>query len=143
MSQNLSPLLRRYTLGFIGIVQLILGLVFIFFPNQFASMLGLPPMPAWGLWLLCMFGARAFAFAYGMFIAMSNPTKHTAWIRGMIMVQAIDWLATLYFLMNGSLTLMQVSTASFLPIIFILILFLTYPGEATPNTVSQSPQTSA
>ncbi len=131
MQTQTSSSTLRYTLGFIGVLQVILGLVFIFLPNQFAALLGLAETPPWVLWMFSMFGARAFGFAYGMFLAMRNPTQHADWIRAMILVQAVDWLGTAYFLMNGSVTLMQVSTAAFLPIIFIVVLVRWYPRPST------------
>ncbi len=133
MNTHVSSSTLRYTLGFIGVVQLILGLIFIFLPTQFAAILGLADTPPWTLWMFSMFGARALGFAYGMFLAMRDPAQHSGWIRSMIAVQAIDWIATAYFLMNGSVTLMQVSTAAFLPIIFIAVLVRWYPHQNTKS----------
>ncbi len=117
----------RITLGAIGVIQMILGIVFLFAPGQFASVLGLAAIPAWVPWMFAMFGARALGFAYGMFLAMRQPEEHRAWIGAMIVVQAIDWLATIYFVLQGAVTLPQVSGASFLPIIFIFVLLTAYP----------------
>src|SRR3982751_631315 len=86
----------RYTLGFIGVVQLILGLVFLFIPGQFASLVGLTVVPSWVPWMFAMFSARAFGFAYGMFVAMREPKAHRTWISAMILVQAVDWIVTIY-----------------------------------------------
>jgi len=137
MSSPTQSRVLRYMLGFIGVVQLFLGLVFIFLPMQFASLVGLSSTPPWALWMFAMFGARALGFAYGMFVAMRDPARHSAWIRAMIVVQAIDWIDTMYFLMNGSVTLMQVTTAAFLPIIFIAVLVGMYPRNRNNNTISQ------
>ena len=118
----------RLTLGVMGIVQVILGMVFLFLPVQFASVLGFADFPAWIAWPFAMFGARALGFAYGMFLAMRQPEKHRAWIGSMIVVQAIDWLATGYFLLRGAVTLPQVSAgALILPIISIVLLWLCFP----------------
>ena len=76
-----------------------------------------------------MFGARALGFAYGMFLALRQPEQHRDWIGAMIAVQAIDWLATIYFVLQGTVTLPQVSGASFLPIIFIVVLVTRYPRQ--------------
>jgi hypothetical protein len=117
----------RITLGAIGIVQLILGIVFIFAPAQFATVLGLATTPTWVPWMFAMFGARALGFAYGMFLALRNPQDHRDWIGAMIAVQVIDWIATIYFLLQGVVSLPQVSGASFLPIIFLIVLITRYP----------------
>jgi hypothetical protein len=127
----------RLTLAVVAIVQLILGLVFIFVPTQFGSLIGLKEAPTWVYWVFVMFGARALGFAYGMFLAMRNPWQQLGWIRAMIGVQAIDWLGTLYFVFNGAVTWLQVSTASFLPLIFIAVLTIGYPNQAQPSQAAK------
>lgn len=119
-----SARLLRYTAGLIGLIQAILGLVFLLAPSWFASMLGLPPAPAWTAWILAMFGARALGFAYGMWLVMRDAVRHRAWIRAMIVIQGLDWIATLAFVLRGVVTLAQVSTAAVLPIFFIAVLSL-------------------
>ncbi len=140
-TQTVSSLLR-YMLGFIGVVQVFFGLVFIFAPVQFANLVGLPEAPSWALWIFTMFGARALGFGYGMFVAMRDPQRHAAWIQSMIAVQVVDWLGTAYFLLNGSMTLMQVSTAAFLPIIFVVTLVMRYPRRDTRIPLKASQQES-
>ena len=117
----------QITLGTIGVVQVILGLVFLLLPTQFAALLGLAVVPGWALWMFTMFSARAFGFAYGMFVAMRQPALHRSWIIAMIAVQAVDWLGTAYYLLQGAVSLPQASTASFLPIIFIAVLISRLP----------------
>jgi len=128
----------RVTLGAIGAVQLILGLVFLFIPAQFASIVHLAAVPGWVPWMFAMFSARAFGFAYGMFLAMRQPEAHRAWIVSMILVQAVDWIVTVYFLLQGAVTLPQVSTASFLPIIFIGVLVARFPHADSQTLATTS-----
>ena len=128
-TQRNSNLLRSI-LGFIGVLQIFFGVMFVFLPNTFAGLVGLEAAPPWALWMFTMFGARAFGFAYGMFIALRDPARHTSWIIAMIGVQAIDWLGTMVYLLNGSLTLMQVSTAAVLPIVFIAALVTRFPRRS-------------
>ncbi len=125
----------RVTLVFIGVVQLVLGAAFALAPARFGAMLGLPETPTWVYWMFCMFSARALGFAYGMFLAARDPARHIHWIQAMIGVQAIDWLATMYFVLSGVVTLAQVSTASFLPIIFIGMLVVFYPRQQVATRV--------
>ncbi|MBI4674473.1 MAG: hypothetical protein HY741_22745 [Chloroflexi bacterium] len=119
----------QITLAFIGVVQLVLGVVFALAPAQFSAMMGLAQTPTWAYWMFGMFSARALGFAYGMFLAARDPARHIHWIQAMIGVQAIDWLATMYFVLTGAVTLAQVSTASFLPLIFIGMLVIFYPRQ--------------
>jgi hypothetical protein len=128
----------RPTLILIGIVQIILGLVFLI-PNGFAGLLGLPDAPAWATWMLTMFSARAFGFGYGMLIAARDPRRHRSWIIAMIGVQAVDWLGTMAYVLTGTLTLATVTTAAFLPLVFIGILWRPAADTApTPENLTAS-----
>jgi len=112
----------RLTLIAIGVIQIVLGAVFLI-PNAFAHLMGLPDAPTWASWMLTMFAARAFGFGYGMLLAAREPKRHRSWIVAMVGVQAIDWLGTVAYLITGALTLSTVTTAAFLPLIFIGILW--------------------
>ena len=119
--------LLQFTLIFIGVVQVILGIVFAFVPGGFSKAMGLAQAPTWTYWMFGMFSARAWGFAYGMFLAARDPERNATWIRAMIGIQLVDWLGTVYFILTGAVTLAQVSTASFLPIIFIGLLIAFRP----------------
>lgn len=119
----------RSTLIFIGIVQVILGSIFLFSPAQFASAFGLEEAPVWVYWLFAMMGGRFLGFAVGMFFAARQPYQNRYWIAVMVGIQAIDWLATLFYLFTGAVTLTTVTTAAFLPILFILVLVVQFPRE--------------
>lgn len=113
----------------IGLVQLVLGIAFLV-PAGFQTMIGLEDAPGWVNWILVMFGARALGFAYGMFRASRDPRGNREWIRAMIGIQAIDWIGTISYLVAGTVTLAQVTTAAFLPIVFIIVLARNLPGTA-------------
>ncbi len=128
----------QITLVFIGVVQLVLGVVFALAPAQFSAMLGLAQTPTWAYWMFGMFSARTLGFAYGMFLAARDPARHVHWIQAMIGVQAIDWLVTMYFVLTGAVTLAQVSTTSFLPLIFIGMLVIFYPRQQSTTRTTLS-----
>lgn len=123
------PNLLKGTALFIALVQLILGLGYLFAPAPFHRVLGLEGLPAWAGWPFGMTGARFLAFAFGMLQVARKPWEHRVWIQAMVGVQLIDWLATMKYLLAGTLTLAQVSTASFLPLVFIALLLIAYPAH--------------
>jgi hypothetical protein len=131
-------LVLRITLAIIIAFQVLLGFAFLFFPAPFAASVGLEATPAWVPWMFAMFTARAWGFAVGLALAMRDPLRHRAWIAIMIGVQAIDWIATMVFVISGAVTLAQVSTASFMPELFIVALALTLPrrGAATVSATA-------
>lgn len=115
----------RFTRGviiLIAVVQIILGVVFILSPPTFSGLMGLTQAPAWTDWMFAMLGARALGFAYGMLLAQRDVVRYASWLVAMIVVQALDWIATIAALVAGKVTLAQVSTAPFLPILFVAVL---------------------
>ena len=112
----------RPTIVLIAVIQIALGAIFIVSPGSFPALLGLPAAPAWTDWLFAMLGARALGFAFRMLVALRDLQRHVSWLMAMVVVQAIDWIGTILAVHAGTVTLAQVSTASFLPILFIVVL---------------------
>lgn len=121
------PKLLRSTLWVIAVVQFVLGAAFLAAPEQAAHTMGLSVAPGWANWLFGMMAARFLGFGYGMVVAARDPDKARPWIKAMVAIQAIDWLVTLKYLFAGAVTLAQVSTASFLPVVFIIVLVIGLP----------------
>jgi len=128
-----SSRLLIVTLRFIALVQFILGAAFLLAPEQTAGALGLADAPGWANWMFGMMAARFLGFGYGMLVAARDPAAARPWISAMIAIQAIDWIVTVKYLYAGAVTLAQVSTASFLPIIFVAILTLGLRATARNN----------
>lgn len=117
-----------FVLRFVGLVQAGFGVLFVVAPSAVAPALALEPSsPRWVDWLFVMAGARFLGYAVGMFLASGDPARHVAWIDTMIVVQALDWLSTLAFLATGDASLRNVSTAAFLPPLFIVALLRWHP----------------
>jgi hypothetical protein len=135
LSVNSASKPFRFIVGMIALVQLVLALIFISAPAQFVALLGLPAAPEWVDWIFAMFGARALGFAYGMVLVLRDPVKQRSWIRAMIIVQVVDWIATLVFLLRDVVTLGQVTTAAFFPVIFVAVLLLGYPRQQTKGNI--------
>lgn len=118
----------RITLVTIGVFQLILGTLFLAAPRLTADLFGLTPdAPAWVHWLFAMMAARFLGYAYGMFVSARDPLRSSSWVTTMIGIQAIDWFATIAFLARGDLTLSQVTTAAFMPVLFVAALLRWHP----------------
>lgn len=122
----------KLVLYVIGSFQLVLGLAFFAAPGPVAHQLGFAPAaPGWVNWLLAMMAARFLGYAYGMFWAARHPDGAGPWIDTMIVIQTIDWLATVAYLHSGDVTLRQVTTASFMPVLFIVALAWFHPRRST------------
>ncbi|MWC29168.1 hypothetical protein [Paenibacillus sp. MMS18-CY102] len=112
---------------FIGIVQIVLGMGYLFAPQAFHASVGLENLPDWAGWPMAMSGARFLLFGFGMILVFRNPLGNRSWVQAMIGVQLIDWIATIYYVATGVVTLSQVTTAAYLPILFIVMLLATHP----------------
>ncbi|MFN8076091.1 MAG: hypothetical protein U0Q15_11815 [Kineosporiaceae bacterium] len=116
-----APALRA-TLYVVAFFQLTLGAIFLLSPAGAADALGLAAAPAWTSWLFAMMAARFLGYGVGMIAAARDPQRHRLWITTMIGVQTVDWVATLAHVAAGHVTLAQVSTAAFLPVVFVVAL---------------------
>jgi hypothetical protein len=116
------PTWLNATLWFIAVIQFFLGIAFLAAPEQAAELLGLSAAPGWANWLFGMMAARFLGFGYGMVMSVRHSDQALPWIKAMIAIQALDWLVTLKYLHAGAVTLAQVSTASFLPVMFVAAL---------------------
>ena len=129
----------RTSLIVVGIFQFFFGILFLAAPVASASLFKLDPAaPAWANWLFAMMGVRFLGYGYGMFAAARDPLGRVAWIDTMIVIQAVDWLATLGYLIAGDLTLGQVTTAAIAPPLFIAALLIWHPRR-TRSALSPSP----
>ncbi len=129
-----SSKLLVFTLRFIALVQVLLGTAFLFAPESSSRVLDLPVAPAWVNWMFGMMAARFLGFGYGMWVAARNPAAMRSWIAAMIAIQAIDWLVTVKYLAAGSVTLAQVTTAAFLPLLFVAVLLTRFPLPVTTGS---------
>ncbi|MCB0915345.1 MAG: hypothetical protein KDC23_06525 [Actinobacteria bacterium] len=129
-------MLLKATLGVIGAIQVVLGVVLLV-PGLAVTVLDLEPAPGWTDWLLVMFAARALGFGYGMFIAARDPAAHRSWIGAMVGVQLVDWIGTIGYLIGGQVTLAQVTTAAFLPLVFVVILLARFPHRPASRELPQ------
>lgn len=124
------PAALRFALRFIAAVQLVLGLGFLVVPEGMATALGLAATPGWSNWMFGMMAARFLGYGYGLLIAARDPAAHLPWLRSMVVIQLIDWAVTVKYLTAGAVTLAQVNTASFLPLVFVGLLWWSWPRAA-------------
>jgi len=109
----------RVTLYAVAAVQAVLGVGFLVSPAGLTGLLGLPAAPGWTGWLFGQLGARFLGYAVGMAVAARDPERHRLWIDTMIGIQVIDWVVTVAHLLGGDVRLAQVTTAPFLPVLFV------------------------
>jgi hypothetical protein len=138
MPTSPHPRVLRFTLRFIATVQLVLGVGFLVAPEGMAVSLGLAATPGWANWMFGMMAARFLAFGYGMLVAARDSARHRPWLGAMVVIQLIDWGVTIRYLLAGAVTLAQVNTASFLPLVFVALLAWSWPRATRTSAVTEA-----
>ena len=119
----------RILLRIIGIVQLILGLGFLFFPAVVIQFMKLPITPNEINYLFGMLAARFVAYGIGMFVIARDPEKYSFWVKNMLLIQVIDLAVGLFYTINGTLSLAVSAFPMFNAFLFAVLLFLWRPQE--------------
>jgi hypothetical protein len=85
----------------VGIIQIALGLAYLFAPVAFLKLIGFSAPEADLLYPLGMLSARFIAYGVGFWVISAAPAKHLLWIRLMVLIQAIDLGVGVYYTSVG------------------------------------------
>ena len=128
--KRLKTLLRL-----IGVVQIVLGLLYLFAPLNFLALLGHSVPEADIAYPLGMLAARFLAYGVGMFFIARAPEKHGFWINNMILIQAVDLAAGIFYTATGAVGLALSAFPMFNATLFIVLLWSWRPrGETAVST---------
>jgi hypothetical protein len=121
--------MRKLTvlLVIIGVVQVVLGLLYLFMPLQFLALMGHTVPAADTAYPLGMLAARFLAYGVGMFVIARDPERNGFWIDNMILIQVVDLAVGLFLTANGTITLAHSAFPMFNATMFILLLSLWRP----------------
>jgi len=119
----------KVLLVIIGVVQIILGLFYLFMPLQFLVTNG-HSLPAPDIaYPLAMLAARFLAYGLGMFVIARNPLQHIFWINNMIFIQAIDLAAGIFYTATGVIAWQYAALPMINATIFIILLWVWRPKK--------------
>jgi len=122
----------------IGIVQLVLGLLYLFLPMQFLAMMGHSTPETDISYPLGMLAARFLAYGIGMIFIARAPEKQSFWINNMILIQMIDLAVGIFYTATGVIGLELSAFPMFNATLFIILLTLWRPKPAAvPSPQSQ------
>ncbi len=111
----------------IGIVQLVLGALFLFAPQAIMGMMGLTVPPTDSGYMFGMLAARFIAFGIGMFWCARAPEENIFWINNMILIQIIDLAAGIYYTATGVVDISSSAFPMFNATLFIILLTMWRP----------------
>ena len=121
---------------YIGVVQLVLGVLFLFAPQAIMGWMGLTVPAADAGFILGMLAARFIAYGLGMFWVARAPQENLFWINNMILIQAIDLAVGVYYTATGVIDITSSALAMFNATLFIILLLLWRPkSNRSPQTI--------
>jgi hypothetical protein len=118
----------RVLLRLIGVVQIILGLLYLILPRQFLGLQGLSIGEADIAYPLGMLAARFLAYGLGMFFIAANPVRNRFWITNMILIQVIDLAVGVFYTAAGVVSITHSAFPMFNATLFIILLWLWRPS---------------
>jgi hypothetical protein len=116
----------------IGIGQLALGAIYLFFPQAFVAWQGLSEIGLDIGYPLSMLAGRFIVYGVGMFIIANDPVKNRPWLFGMIAIQAFDLAGGLFYTISGIVPIADSAFPMFNATWIIVALFL-LRGATTPG----------
>jgi hypothetical protein len=124
--KKLSWLLRL-----VGGVQIILGLLYLFFPAFILTSMGhsLPEPDIF--YPLAMLAARFIAYGSAFIYIANQPQQHSLWLKVMILIQALDLAAGIYYTAAGIVPLSLSGFPMFNASWIILLLWIWRPRSTT------------
>ena len=119
----------NYLLKFIGAIQIILGMAYLFAPALFLHSMG-HSIPQPDIYYpLGMLAARFIAYGIALLIISSSPAQHVLWINVMILIQLIDLAVGIFYTSIAVIPLSLSAFPMFNATWIILLLVLWRPGN--------------
>jgi hypothetical protein len=126
MMKKLTILLRV-----VGVIQIVLGLLYLFAPAFLLASMGHTVPQEDIFYPLGMLAARFIAYGIAFIYISSEPMKHKLWIQFMILIQAIDLSAGIFYTATGAVTLELSGFAMFNATWIMVLLYLFSREEKT------------
>ncbi|WP_131357911.1 hypothetical protein [Aquitalea sp. USM4] len=94
-----------YLMTLVGVIQLLLGLLYLFVPMHMLQWMGHSPVPADTAYPLGMLASRFMVYGFMLCIAARNPEENRLLVSGMTGIQLVDLLVGIYYTGTGIVSL--------------------------------------
>ena len=108
----------------VGVIQIILGLMYLFAPAFMLSSMGHSVPQSDIFYPLGMLASRFIAYGIAFIYISKTAMEHKLWINFMILIQAIDLFAGVFYTATGVVTLELSGFAMFNATWIMLLLYL-------------------
>jgi len=118
-----------WLLRLIGLIQIVLGGFFLFAPSFFLAATGHTIPEPDIFYTLAMLAARFIAYGFALIYISTEPVQHKLWIYFMVLIQAIDLGAGIFYTATGIVTLETSAFPMFNAAWIIILLLLWMPKQ--------------
>ena len=119
----------------VGVVQLVLGMAYLFVPQQFLFAMGHTTTAPDINYPLGMLAARFLAYGVGLLVIARAPERHAFWIVNMVFIQIIDLAVGLFYTANGVVSWSLSAFPMFNAALIATLLWIWRPRAAEPVAV--------
>lgn len=121
-----------YLLYFIGLIQIILGVLYLFAPAFILQNTGHSLPQADIYYPLAMLAARFIAYGIAFMVIAKSALDNILWIKFMVLIQFIDLGAGIFYTLSGVVTLSDSAFPMFNATWIIVLLLLWMPKDKQP-----------
>lgn len=118
-----------YLLYIVGVIQIVLGVLYLFTPEFFLKSTGHSIPEADIYYPLAMLASRFIAYGIALIYIAKEPVKHQLWIWFMVLIQAIDLGAGIFYSANGTVNIADSVFPMFNATWIIVLLLLWMPKK--------------
>ncbi len=119
-----------WLLRIVGIIQIVLGVFYLFAPEFFLHAMGHSVPEADIYYPLAMLAARFIAFGIALIYVSTTPAQYKLWINIMVLIQLIDLAAGIFYTTIGVVPLSLSGFPMFNATWIIALLLFWMPREA-------------
>jgi hypothetical protein len=127
----------KVTLFAVGIVQMVLGLLYVLAPNATLHWMGHSAVADDIAYPLGMLSSRFLVYGALLLLASRSPAEHRVLILGMIWIQIIDLAVGLYFTLQGTVGISLSGFPMFNAAVIALLLWLWMPAYRKTDRIAQ------
>jgi len=120
-----------WLLRIVGGIQILLGIFYLFVPDFFLLSMGHSTPEADIHYPLAMLAARFIAYGIALIYISSAPVQHRLWIYFMVLIQAIDLAAGIFYTVSGIVPVSLSGFPMFNASWIIVLLLLWQPKEVS------------
>jgi len=117
----------------VGFIQIVLGVMYLVAPGFILTAMGHTSPEPDIYYPLGMLASRFIAYGLAFIYISSEPMKHKLWINIMILIQAIDLAAGVFYTATGAVTLELSGFAMFNATWIMLLLYLFSKEKVNTN----------